>query len=239
MDFPRPPFDNSTMSTIHSRILTAMLSLLILAATTGCYSYFPDYQKKIAELSDENYTLTRKVDSLQKTIGDKDATIAHQQELLASNLPRIETLPAARLAELFTTGHIEIRPATDAADFDSNGTQDGFHVLVRTTTADGAVLPASGTLIVEAFDLAVESGDNRLGRWVFSPETMKKSWYDGFGLYQFAFNCPWTKHPDHSAITFKVKFVEALTGSVFVDQQTLNVHLTAVPPPTTTTTAPK
>jgi hypothetical protein len=224
------------MNTMLSRLLTLSIGLLALAATAGCY--YPDYPKVTAKLSDENYTLTHKVAALEKTIADKDATIAHQQELLNSNAPRIETLPASRLAQLFTTGNIAIRSATDAADFDGNGTQDGFRVLIRTSTPDGDVLPASGTLTIDAFDLAIASGDNRVGRWVFTPEQMKKSWFDGFGLYHFGFNCPWSKRPEHSAITFKAQFVEALTGHVFTDQQTINVHLTPLPAPASAT-APK
>ena len=135
-----------------------------------------------------------------------------------------EPLLADRLAKLFTVGHVEIRPATDATTIGSS-TQNGFRIAVRTTMLDGSILPASGTLTIEAFDLDTKAGDPRLGSWTFTPEQMKTSWYDGFGLYHFAFDCPWTRRPEHSSITFKVHFVEALTGQTFVDQKTLTVQL--------------
>jgi hypothetical protein len=142
----------------------------------------------------------------------------------APNTAAVQTLPKEKLAELFTVGAISIRKGTDAEDFNSDGTQDGFRVLLRTNTAEGQVLPATGTLTIEAFDIAAAKDAIAVGKWTFTPAQLKAAWIDGFGLYHFGLNCPWTRRPEHDAIRFKATFVEALTGNAFVDEQTFTVH---------------
>ena len=69
------------------------------------------------------------------------------------------------------------------------------------------------------------NGSQRLGIWTFTPAELKKLWYENFGLRQFAVICPWTTPPAHDEITFKIKFVDALTGRTFEDQKAIKVHL--------------
>ena len=74
-------------------------------------------------------------------------------------------------------------------------------------------IPATGDLTIEAFELAPPpQPPTRLGTWKFSAAELKKNYYNGFGLNQFAVNCPWTQPPTSPDITFRLTFRDALTG---------------------------
>lgn len=197
--------------------------LLVALCVAGCFQ--PDYPKIVAELSDENFELDKENQKLKGQLADRAATIRNLQEIEAQRLPRVATLPEARLKQLLTVGRVQIRGMTDAWDFNGDGKQDGFRVFVRPQTEDGATLPATGTLTVEAFDLAKQEGAQRLGKWTFTPEQLKPLWYAGFGLDHFAVNCRWEAPPAHRQVVFKIQFIDALTGKVFVDQKTIDLHL--------------
>lgn len=185
----------------------------------------PNYARIDNELRARNLHLEQELDQARQTTKDQQATIEVLNEKLAQRLPRVETLPDARLKDLFTVGRVEIKGSTDAWDIHNDGKLEGFRVFVRPLMANGDVLPATGTLQIEAFDLAMAEGSQRIAECTYTPEQLKDKWYGGLGLNHFAVNCPWTKGPAHREITFKVRFIDALTGRAFTDQKVIDVHL--------------
>ena len=150
----------------------------------------------------------------QQKIASRDAQVADLQNQLAAKNPPLPTLAPDRLAQLFTAASIQIRNQTDVWDFGpQNGGKSGFRVFLRTLSDDGQVIPFTGTLTLEAFELPVSPAKpQRLGTWTFTPEEMKKNWYTSFGSNYFAFNCPWSTAPTHDHITITAHFTDALTG---------------------------
>jgi hypothetical protein len=192
--------------------------LLPLAACAPNYSIVANHRlDQIIKLENQNGELTGKLKEDQTKI---DAL----RRQLESQTPRIATLPPERLDELLTASSIELQHSTDAAAFDLNTRQTGFRVYVRPMTADGQPVPATGTVTVEAFDLALQNESQRIGTWTFTPAELKTNWYSGFGLNHFAMNCPWKEPPAHDAITFKITFVDALTGQTMFDQALIKIH---------------
>jgi hypothetical protein len=185
----------------------------ITASLLGLAACGPNYSQVADELRHRNIKLTADLHAAQSQLRDRDATIAQLREQLQGNAPRIETLPDARLADLFTVSRLEIRPQTNSWEFDTGKGLQGFRVFIRTLTDDGSNVPATGTLTIEAFDLAAPPAEpRRLGTWAFTPADMKKSWYNGMGLNQFAFSCPWQSPPFSPNVTFRASFTDALTG---------------------------
>jgi len=192
---------------------------LLLAA--GCADYSktaPVYRENVA-LQNQNAQLQQQVKTQQQQISDFKAQFAAQT-------PQIATLPPDRLAELFTVESIQITSNTRSTHLGGSENLNGFRVFIKTMMQDGQTLPASGTFTIEAFDLALQNGAQRIGQWVFTPQESKKNWYGMFGLNCFAFDCPWQTPPQHRNITFHVQFVDALTGRVFTDQTPININLT-------------
>jgi hypothetical protein len=200
--------------------LAAGAGVLLLA---GCQ--MASVEKANDELRAKNLQQAQEIGRLHEQVTNQEATIADLRGQLEARLPRTETLKAERLAALFTATRVQIRPQTDAWDWQGDKKPDGFRVFVRVLAAGDVIIPATGTLTIEAFDLAKQEGSQRLGQWTFTPEQMKAAWYGSLGLNHFAVNCPWEKPPEHTDITFKVKFVDALTGNVLVDQMHKNVKL--------------
>ncbi|HTV49019.1 MAG TPA: hypothetical protein VMG59_11310 [Phycisphaerae bacterium] len=192
---------------------------LLLAG--GCADYSknaPVYRENVA-LSNQNAQLQEQVKTLRQQVSDL-------KEQLAAQMPRIPTLEPDRLAELFTVDSINITGDTRSTHIGGAEKLNGFRVFVKTLMSDGQALPASGTFTIEAFDLALQNGTQRIGRWVFTPEESKQDWYGMFGLNCFAFDCPWQIPPAHRDITFHVRFVDALTGRVFTSQMPVKIDLT-------------
>ena len=218
----------------HHPWVTLLGLAALLLTLTGCANYAknaPLYQRQVT-LENQNAALRAKV---QRQTLELNAL----RRQLAARTPRFATLPPERLRQLFTVRRIIItsdtratqwrRKAVGAALRHSAGRpahpQCGFRVFVRTEMAGGQTLPATGTFTITAFDLAVAHGSARIGRWVFTPLEAQKDWYGWFGLDAFAFDCPWVKPPRHDAITFRVQFVDALTGRLFTTQRLLRLQL--------------
>ncbi|NNM88414.1 MAG: hypothetical protein HKL95_07830 [Phycisphaerae bacterium] len=199
--------------------MVAALGLILLAGCASTPGGYQVFQQNIA-LQNENAALKSKLQRQQARMKVLEAQ-------LAARTPRVATLPAARLAELFTVHAIKIQSATSTARFHGGTTLRGFRVFVATLMTHGQPLPATGKFTISAFDLAVKTGSTRIGQWAFSARRSKKLWYGPFGLNCFAFDCPWRRPPAHAQITFRVRFRDALTGRVFTVQRLVRVNLTS------------
>lgn len=202
-----------------------VLSIVACLPLGGCFG--PNYAQVASDLRAKNLQLERDLATERQQRRDLNATVAVLNEQLDARTPRVASLSRERLAQLFTVGRVEIQKSTDAWDADNDGRPESFRVFVRPLTEDGTVLPATGELRIEAFDLAQEEGTQRIGRWTFGPETLKRQWYSTIGTNHFAMTCPWAERPRHREITFKIRFVDALTGQAFEDQELIKLHLPA------------
>ncbi|MCL2648605.1 MAG: hypothetical protein FWD61_16640 [Phycisphaerales bacterium] len=190
--------------------------LIVLFACGVLSACGPDYNQIANRLREQNMSQEKQIKDLQGTLAARDVTVRQLQDQVDLRTPRIPTLPDNRLNELFTAAKLEIRPQTDSWQIDASKNLTAFRVFIRTFSDDDTNIPATGTLTIEAFELpAAPAQPRRLGTWTFTPAEMKKNWYSGFGLNQFAFNCPWTAPatpPTTTDILFKATFLDALTG---------------------------
>ncbi len=187
---------------------------------SGCTNY-----AKNAPLYAKNVSLTNTNAHLKAKLASAQMEIANMKAALAAKTPRVATLPAQRLAELFTVSAVRISSDTRTAHLNNSPTRNGFRVFIKTLMSGGMILPATGRFTIQAFDLANGVKHPLIGRWTFAPVESKKNWYGLFGLDEFGFNCPWKKPPRHALITFRVKFTDALTGRSFAAQRALHVNI--------------
>jgi hypothetical protein len=173
----------------------------------------------------ENQTLHSEVEQLRRELEANRATI----ESLQRQATTVPVLPQDRVGRLFTTAGIRLKRLSGGADFDPDKPGDeALKVYVEPFDETGDALKAAGSFVVEAFDLAVPSGqDTRVGQWEFDAEQARKSWFGGAMLYQYVLTCPFERPPAHSDITVKVMFTDELTRRQFTVQKVVKVALPA------------
>ena len=186
----------------------------------GCANY-----AKNAPFYRQNVALQNQNTLLASQLKIERVKVADLQEQLAAKTPRLATLPPQRLGQLFTVTSVSISGDTRSSRLGNYPKLRGFRIFVRTGMAGGMALPATGQFVLEAFDLAAPVGQERIGRWVFTPIESKKDWYGMFGMNVFAFDCPWKRPPSHRQLTFKVAFTDALTGQLFTAQRLVKVRI--------------
>ena len=212
----RPSHMGGFMVSLHAVHGPSILCLLVATALlTACSG--PDLNAVANRLREENLDQKRQIADLQDKLKNRDATVLDLQTHFAMNTPPLPTLPPERLADVFTVARLEIQAQTDSTDLPDG--KPGFRVFLRTYDADNQIVPASGTLTVEAFELPLAPAPpRRIGMWTFTAQEMKKNWYTGLGLNHFALSCPWSAPPTLTAITFRVRLRDALTGQTFEAQ---------------------
>lgn len=198
--------------------------ITLLCIPLGLTACGPDYSKITDDLRAQNMKLEKDLAKTRRTLADRDAEVADLRSATGPTT-RVATLPEEQLNKLFLVDQVSLRKTTAVWDFDSDGKPDGYRVYVR-TLSDGQVMPASGYLKIEAFDLTADNKEIKLGTWNFTPDELKQRWYGQFGLNCFALNCPWQSDVRKSEITFRVVFTDALTGRVLTDQAVIHLRAT-------------
>jgi hypothetical protein len=149
--------------------------IALLLATILLPACGPDLSAANDRLRKTNLEQRDQITQLKDQLANRDATISDLRSQTSQGLPPLQTLPPDRLAQVFTVSRLEIQSSSDAADLSNHGI-DGFRIFLRTYSADGQIVPASGALTLEAFELpAAPAEPRRIGSWTFSAEDMKKS----------------------------------------------------------------
>lgn len=213
-----------------ARRLFPLLAVLLFAP--GCGLLFGGDPNKVnIRLRREKQQLESRVAALeQRSEGDGRVI-----EGLRSDRPTVPTLPADRLARLWTTRGLAFGRLTGGLDRDTTAPGDeGVKVYVSPTDGDGQPIKMAGSFTVEAFDLADE-GSPLVGRWEFDVESAKKAWRGSFLDYSYVLECPWQpgRVPRNAELTLKVQFLDELTQVPFRAQQIAKVRLPATARPAT------
>lgn len=195
----------------------ALIALAGLAAFAGCG---PGPSKANILLRKQNQDLRDQIGDLER----RNAAAEAQIRGLRDSVPTVATLPQDRLAALFTTHEIRIGRLSGGADTDGGKPGDeALKVYVTLFDQTGGEFKASGSFLVEAFDLSKVDGV-RVGRWEVSPEEAAKGW-NGFLLnYEYVLTLPWQTPPTQSELTVKVTFTDSLTGRRLTAQRPVKVN---------------
>jgi hypothetical protein len=134
-------------------------------------------------------------------------------------------LPQNRLDRMFTAHELRLGSFSGGTDLNPSIEGDeALKVYVTPVDENSDPLPATGKVVIEAFDLA-KAADNRIGRWEFDSPALKQNWRSLGAVHAFVLVCPWQKMPEHAELTLKVSFEDELTGRVLTAQRTATVKL--------------
>jgi hypothetical protein len=208
--------------------LLPLLALLFTAG--GCGFLFKSPSKANVALRKENQDLQDQLARLQRQHAADEATIRG----LGQPGGAVPALDPARLGRLFTVHSIRLGRLTGGADLDPNHPgHEGLKIYVNLLDQHGDAFKASGSFVVEAFDLSDQA--RRLGRWEFPADKSQDYWHSFLTRYEYVLPCPWQQSPPrHPDVTVRVQFTDELTGRQFVEQRVAKVD---VPPPTPTAPA--
>jgi len=175
-----------------------------------------------------NIELRKQVQSLQPQVAELRRQHEADQRVIQGLRDRagpLPTLPASRLAELFTTHGLQFGRLTGGVRLDPDKPGDqGLVIYVVPTDESGEKLKAAGTFDVGAFDLA-EPREPLVGQWHFDLQQSRSGWNGWLLDYTYVLTCRFAKPPRHSDLTVKVTFFDELTQTPFTAQRVVHVNL--------------
>ena len=163
-----------------------------------------------ARLVKDNENLRRRSEGLERTIAQRDATVArlHQQ------IRNLQAFPPDQPADLFTPVKIEIVSRSGGADYDDRPGDDGVTVYLQPIDADGDAVKVPGRITVQLLDNANLDAPRVIKVYRFSdPFNLRRLWFGKLGSDHYSLKCPFprgTRIPRQ--VLVNVEFVDYLTG---------------------------
>lgn len=201
--------------------ISPVKSLCLLSLLVGGCQYVgqKDYraEKERAErLTAQNEQLVGKNQALQQEV-----------EQLSSQLAVLQGMPADRVARLVRVAKIQMGRFSLGYDEDEDGRDDGIKVYLVLRDHDHDRIKGAGRVEIEFWDLAAGQEQHRLGSWQFGLEQVNTRWFGGMMADHYRFKLAWPEgaRPQHSEITVKCRYEDALTGLSFEAQKVVSVSL--------------
>jgi hypothetical protein len=167
------------------------------------------------KLQNEIYELNRRIAELSPE-GSGTAVPQHSPTRLA-----------AESDDPFRATSIGLHRATGGTDSDGKVGDEGLRVVVQPKDASGDVVKRAGAFEIELFDLAIDKGDRRLGKWQYTVDQAAKEWVSGiFGVSGYSFQIPWPEGrvPQHDHLTVAVRMT-TLDGRPLTAQKDVVITL--------------
>lgn len=164
-----------------------------------------------ARLTQENASVRQQKERLERTVGQRDGTIAalHQQ------IRRLEGFGPERPADLFAPVRLEIAKLSGGHDYDGRRGDDGVTVYLRPRDADGDVVKVPGRISVQLLDnTELDSPKVIAVCQLDDADGLREAWYGQFGTQHYTLKCPFPpglKPPRR--VDVKAEFVDYLTGA--------------------------
>jgi hypothetical protein len=183
-----------------------------VVALVGCRG--PD--KANIELRKENQALKEQIEKQGRR---HQADLAQIAALQAEKGSAVQTLPATRMAELFTVTAVDINKLTGFR-------KDGLKVYVSPTDEAGDVIKAAGSVTIDAYDLA-KGEQAHLGHWEFPLKDAASNWYQSWIVHGYALQTPLQPPESAKEITVRASYTDALTQRTFTDQRVIRTTVIA------------
>ena len=186
----------------------AIVCLVVgLSLTAGCTS-----AGARARMVKDNEALGRRVARLERTVAQRDSTIAMMQRQIGE----LKGFGPNRPADLFAPVRIEIVSRSGGQDYDGRPGDDGVTVYVRPRDADGDIVKSPGRISVQLLDNTKLDAPRVVGVYRFEdPERLRKTWYGKLGTQHYTLKCPFPPgFVSPPRLDVKVEFVDYLTGAL-------------------------
>jgi len=193
---------------------TVFYAVFCLAGNPACIS-----PGERARLVKDNEALRREKERLERTVAQRDGTIA----TLHKQIDDLKRLGPDRPADLFAPVTIEIASLSGGADYDGQPGDDGITVYLRPRDADGDVVKVPGLIKVQLVDNTVLESPRVLRVYAFDDlNQVRKTWHGKFGTQHYTLRCPFppgVELPKSRRLLVSASFVDILTGATFTANQ--------------------
>jgi len=176
-----------------------------------------------ARLVQAKESLRRDKERLERTVAERNATIASLQE----QVRRLEAFGPNRPADLFAPDKMEIASRSRGADYDDRPGDDGVTVYLRLRDTDGDIIKVPGAIAIQLLDNTSLDTPTLIGLYRFDDKaSLRKSWYGKFGTGHYTLKCPFPpgRLPPRR-VDVKAEFVDFLTGKTLTAVKEVNVSL--------------
>jgi uncharacterized coiled-coil protein SlyX len=212
---------NRILSIARNQWPGAVLALLVPLA--GCDAFGGGSQ--------ETRRLEQQVAAQKEHITKLEADVVALKQTVDEQREQIRTLQALgpeRLDELVYPVRIELDRLTGGYDDDGRPGDDGVVAYVHPIDADGHIIKAAGSIVMEVFDLAASAEARLVTRAELDVPNTRKAWYGRLWTHHFTVRCPWPpparKPPAHRDLTVKVQFTDLLTGKTLTAQKAVTIE---------------
>ncbi len=197
---------------------------MLLAAGAGCTT-----RGELIRVKQENRVLRDTKERLERTVADRDGTIAR----LHRQVRTLEGFGPDRPADLFAPVKLQIASLTGGADYDGKPGDDGVTVHLRPRDADGDVVKAPGRFRIQLLDNSEFGSPRVLGIYVFNAEDeLRRAWHGKLGTNHYTFKCPFppgVELPLGRRVVVDAEFVDYLTGTTLTAVKEVRISLVDEP----------
>jgi len=188
-----------------------------LSLTAGCIS-----AGARARMVKDNEALGRRVARLERTVAQRDSTIA----MMRQQIGKLKGYGPNRPADLFAPVRIEIVSRSGGQDYDGHPGDDGVTVYLRPRDADGDIVKSPGRISIQLLDNTKLDAPKVVGVYRFEdPERLRKTWYGKLGTQHYTLKCPFPPgFVSPPRLDVKVEFVDYLTGALLTASAEMSVQ---------------
>jgi len=161
----------------------------------------------------DNDALRRDKERLERTVAERDATIASLQQQTIT----LRGFGPDRKADLFAPVKLEIASQSGGAEYDDKPGDDGVTVYLRPRDADGDVVKVPGRMKVQLVDNTDIGSPRVLGVYAFEDlNEVRKTWHGKFATQHFTLKCPFppgVELPKSRRVLVSAEFLDLLSGA--------------------------
>ena len=180
----------------------------LLLALSGCTS-----GAERGRILKDNDALRREKERLERTVAQRDATIASLQQQTMT----LKSFGSDRKADLFAPVKLEIASLSGGAEYNDRPGDDGITVYLRPRDADGDVVKVPGRMKVQLVDNTDIGSPRVLGVYAFEDlNEVRKTWHGKFGTQHFTLKCPFppgVQLPKTRRVLVSAEFLDLLSGA--------------------------
>jgi hypothetical protein len=173
--------------------------------------------------------LERENSRLRESLATRDHELSASQAALAEcqqRLTQARAIKPEQLKHIYYPERLEIASLSGGENYDDKPGDDGVTVYLRPVDRDGDIVKVAGDIRIELYDLAVQTGQNRIAECFVPYDRARELWYGKFMTNHYTIRCPWPgAPPQHPDITVRATFVDYLTQRVITAQTVVRVNL--------------
>jgi hypothetical protein len=192
--------------------------MLLLLAVGGCKSFTSEDPSKTKVVEDDRAEV--------KQLRSDLVQAQQKNNQLTEQITFLRGISQDRWSHLVRVAKIQFGRFTRSDDADDNGVDDVVIVYLQLVDKQGDKIKAAGEVFFELWDLADSDGP-MFRRWDFGLEQLPDYWLGGVmaNHYKFLLTWPAEKLLQHSNLTLKCRFTDALSGEVFETQKMIELSI--------------